>query len=248
MLPVAEFILPGLTPSLGSALGLAGEPLLRWVELAALQAEVGAGRLEPASFLTPPEQATYAAFTFPKRRWEWLGGRLAAKAAALAWAGQPLTLDGLAGWQVVNAADGRPGLQRAGVTAEETVPELSISHSHGLAAALVAERPCGLDLQQVTDTVLRVRERFCTGAEAALLPGDAAARPEISLTLLWAAKEALRKARGGVPLTGFLAMQLVTLEPLAEQGWYFRLALAGAGEYPVVVFLLDDFAGAVSVV
>jgi phosphopantetheinyl transferase (holo-ACP synthase) len=246
--PVAEFPMPPLAPSLQECLGLAKAPVLRRVELAALQAEVEVGRLAPARFLTPTEQTAFAGFTFPKRRLEWLGGRLAAKAAALVWAGQPVTVAGLTEWQVSSAPDGRPELSKVEIAAEKSPRlELSISHSHGVAAALVvAGRPCGLDLQMITDTVVRVRERFCGEAEAVLLPGGGL-RQEVGLTLLWTAKEALRKGRGGVPLTGFLAMQLVGVEELVKQGWCFRLAVAGAGEYPVVVFLVDDFAGAVSV-
>lgn len=247
MFPVTELILPPLIPSLREGLGLAGEPLLHRVDLAALRAVDESGRLEPAQFLTPPEQATYAGFTFPKRRWEWLGGRLAAKSAALAWEGLLLTAAGLAEWQVSNGPDGRPGLQRLTNIHSKPALELSISHSHGVAAALVvADHPCGLDLQKITGTVVRVRERFCTESEGVLLryiDGSEMVR----LTLLWAAKEALRKGRGGVPLTGFLAMRLAGLEKLSEQGWCFRLAVAGAVEYPVVVFLHGDFAGAVSV-
>jgi phosphopantetheinyl transferase len=250
MFPVTELIMQLLTPSLDQCLELAEAPLLRKVELAVLQAEVASDRLDPAGFLTPAEQATFSGFSFPKRRLDWLGGRLAAKAAALAWAGQPVTAAGLAEWQVTSAPDGRPGLQRVGTPAAPA-PELSISHSHGIAAALVmTERPCGLDLQKVTDTVLRVRERFCSASEAALLRAggvETEAREAVRLTLLWAAKEALRKERGGVPLTGFLAMRLTGLARLGEQGWCFRLAVAGAGEYPVVVFLMADLAGAVSV-
>lgn len=248
MFPVAELTLPPLTPSLRSVLQLSAEPLLRLVELTELQAGVAEGRLDPDRFLTPAEQATYATFTFAKRRWEWLGGRLAAKAAALSWVGQSLSDVGLAGWQVGSAADGRPELSKVSAAAESPRLELSISHSHGMAAALlVATRPCGLDLQLITDTVVRVRERFCSEAENALLPGGDIG-PETGLTLLWAAKEALRKGRGGVPLTGFLAMHLDGVAQLADMGWCFRLAIAGAGEYPVVVFLVNDFAGAVSVV
>ncbi len=249
MLPVTEIILPYLTPSLRECLGLAVEPVLRRVNLVALQAEVGAGRLDPAEFLTPAEKATFSGFSFPKRRGEWLGGRLAAKAAALAWAGLPLNTAALVEWQVTSAPDGRPGLLRATTINPDPVPELSISHSHGVAAALVAERPCGLDLQKVTDTVIRAQERFCTEAEASLLRDGVGqdAREKVRLTLLWAAKEALRKGRGGVPLTGFMDMRLAGLERVGEQSWCFRLAVSGAEEYPVVVFLLEDFAGAVSV-
>lgn len=249
MLPVSEFPLPPLTPSLKACLDLTEEPVLRRVDLLALQAEVEVGRLDPAEFLTPAEQATFSGFSFPKRRGEWLGGRLAAKAAALARAGLPLNAAALIEWQVTSAPDGRPGFLRATTINSDPVPELSISHSHGVAAALVAARPCGLDLQIVTDTVIRAQERFCTEAEASLLRDGAGqdAREKMRLTLLWAAKEALRKGRGGVPLTGFMAMRLAGLERLAEQGWCFRLAVTGAKEYPVVVFLLEDFAGAVSV-
>ncbi|HSH12960.1 MAG TPA: 4'-phosphopantetheinyl transferase superfamily protein, partial [Desulfurivibrionaceae bacterium] len=176
----------------------------------------------------------------------------AAKAAALAWEGRPLEVAGLAGWRVESAPDGRPELHRFGVSPDGPKLELSISHSHGLAAALVmAARPCGLDLQKVTDTMLRVRERFCSEAEGELLRGvgmGPEAREEVRLTLLWTAKEALRKGRGGVPLTGFLAMRLVAIELLGEQGWCFRLRVAGAGEYPVVLLLTGDFAWAVCAV
>lgn len=251
MFPVAELTSPPLIPTLRVCLGLTREPILRRVDLVALQAAVADGRLDATRFLTPVEQATFAGFTFSKRRLEWLGGRLAAKAAALAWAGQPVTAAALAEWQVSNAPDGRPGLQKVGVSPSGSGLELSISHSHGVAAALVvAGYPCGLDLQKVTDTVVRVRERFCSEAEGALLQSGGVgheAREEVSMTLLWAAKEALRKGRGGVPLTGFLAMRLAELEKLGEQAWCFRLTISGTGEHPVVVFLVDDFAAGVSV-
>ena len=249
MFPVAELALPPLPPALRTDLGLVAAPVLRRVDLAMLQAEVDGARLAPSGFLTPSEQATFAGFTFPKRRREWLGGRLVAKAAALAWDGQALSASGLAGWQVNSAADGRPDLARVATIGGEAAPELSISHSHGQAAALVASRPCGLDLQKVTDTVLRVRERFGSEAEGILLQRVVPeAREEVCLSLLWAAKEALRKGRGGVPLTGFLAMRLAGIERLGQQSWCFRLAVTGAREYPVVVWLLEDFAVATSVV
>ncbi len=247
MFPVSELTLPPLTPSLREWLKLAAEPVLRRVELTALQAELAAGRLDPAQFLSNSEQASFVGFTFPKRRLEWLGGRLAAKAAALALSGQEVTAAALACWQVSSDSDGRPGLGRIGARIGESAPELSISHSHGIAAALVVtERPCGIDLQKVSDTVVRVRERFSYETEGILLRGGNN-REQVGLTMLWAAKEALRKGRGGVPLTSFLAMRLVGTERLAEHGWCFRLAVAGAREYPVVVFLFDDFAGAVCV-
>ncbi|NTV13329.1 MAG: 4'-phosphopantetheinyl transferase superfamily protein [Desulfobulbaceae bacterium] len=250
MFAFSELILPFRPSALAATLGLPEEPELRRVDLTVLQTLLDTSRMNPDSFLTPAEQATWAGLIFPKRRQEWLGGRLAAKAAALAGSGQTITAAGLAQWQVSSSPDGRPVLGRLGALPGESAAELSISHSHGLAAALVVTaRPCGLDLQKVTDTVVRVRERFCTESEGDLLRrgGAGGEREEVRLSLLWAAKEALRKGRGGVPLTGFLAMQLAGIDRIGELAWCFRLTVAGVGEYQVVVFLFDDFAGAVSV-
>jgi len=252
MFAVTELTLPPLPPPLREELGFTVEPLLRRVDLAMLQALLDTNRLAPGAFLTPAELTIFSGFTFPKRRREWLGGRLAAKAAAMAWDGQPVTTTGLAGWRVSSAPDGRPGLARVKALPGAARLELSISHSHGQAAALVmAARPCGLDLQKITDTVIRVRERFCSEAESDLLrhPGTGLGdRDELRLTLLWAAKEALRKGRGGVPLLAFLATRLTGVERLGQHAWCFRLELAEAREYPVIVFLENDFAGAISVV
>jgi len=248
MFAITEITLPPLPPSLRAELERGGKPVLRRVDLAVLQTLIAANRLDPSCFLTPAEQATLASFTFPKRRLEWLGGRLAAKATALAREGQDITTAALATWQVNSAPDGRPGLQKVPASPGRPAWELSISHSHGLAAALVvAGRSCGLDLQKITATVVRVREWFCSDAEAALMRSALVGPDEVRLTQLWAAKEAVRKGRGGVPLTGFLAMRLAGIEKLAEQAWCLRLAVAGAAEYPVVVFLVEDFVWAVSV-
>jgi phosphopantetheinyl transferase len=139
------------------------------------------------------------------------------------------------------AHEGKPG------------PELSISHSQGLAAALaVADYPCGLDLQRVTDTVLRVREKFCHKSEAELLRclGKSPESALQSLTMLWTAKEALRKGLGGHPLTGFLAMRLISLDQIGEGAWLFTLALSGARarRHPVATWWLEDFSTALTVI
>ena len=153
-------------------------------------------------------------------------------------------------WQVESGPYGRPFYQPLRGCAAGT--ELSITHSHGLAAAVaVAGHPCGLDLQRVSAVILRIREKFCHDSEAELLvSGKKPERLAADLTMLWSAKEALRKALGGHPLTGFLAMRLEGLEKIAERAWLLTLVTVSGGnvvEHPVATWWLEDFATALTV-
>jgi phosphopantetheinyl transferase len=232
---------------LAETLGLGVRLALSLVRLADLQAALESGEFVPAERLAPAELDRWAGYRFPKRRLEWLGGRWAAKhAAASLW-----TETAPGDWQVESEPDGRPFFRQ--VRRHQPATELSISHSHGLAAALaVAGYPCGLDLQRAAETVLRVREKFCHQSEAELLDCSEK-RPETaveSLTMLWAAKEALRKGLGGRHLTGFLTMRLQSLDRIADRAWLFTLAVSGGREsrHPVAVWWLADFAIALTVI
>jgi len=66
-------------------------------------------------------------------------------------------------------------------------------------------------------------------------------------TLLWSAKEALRKARGSHPLTGFLAMQLIEVEQPDSNCWIFKLRVNNE-KYLVSTSIKNDFALALSVI
>lgn len=240
------FPLPLPPARLAEILGSSPPLALSLVRLAGLQSALAAGDPAPMRHLAPSELARYESYHFAKRRLEWLGGRLAAKqsAATLCPGSSPKS------WVVGNRVDGQPFLQPV---AGYAAPTLSISHSHGLAAALaVSGQPCGFDLQQNTDTVVRVREKYCRETEAGLLHrGGLAAEPVTeSLTMLWAAKEALRKGLGGHPLTGFLAMELARIQEVADRAWLFTLKIKTArdAEHPVLVWWLGDFAAALTVI
>jgi len=232
---------------LAQKLGLGENLSLTLVRLADLRAALESGGFLPAERLTPAELEQYSGYRFQKRQLEWLGGRWAAKHAAAT-----LRVEtGPEDWEVGTGPDGRPFFRPTRWGKPEL--ELSISHSHGLAAALVvAGYPCGLDLQRVTDTVLRVREKFCHESELELL-SCLGKNPESalqSLTMLWTAKEALRKGLGGHPLTGFLSMRLTTLDRFGEGAWLFTLALSGASKinHPVATWWHEDFAAALTVI
>lgn len=153
-----------------------------------------------AGLLSPAEQTRYASLTHPKRQRQWLGGRLAAKQAVtalLAGIDPPL----LTALTIANDATGKPFV--AGECIRQPL-SLSISHSGDLAVALAAPAPCGIDIQQITPAMARVRQRFLSPAEEDAMSEALAGLPELTrLTMLWAAKEALRKLFSGPPVPAF---------------------------------------------
>lgn len=179
-------------------------------------------------FLTEQERQKFAAFRLLKRRREWLGGRLAAKHAALTMMAQ--APDAWQKVQISNDPQGKPFLEALGHPAR-ACPHISISHSHGLAVAMAAAHPCGIDVQRLVPTILNIRERFADQGELEVLasaPGPQGLSETARLTLLWAAKEAVRK--------------MIPLEPLL---WFNELRVVGVASIPTgnVLLTLDATSG-----
>lgn len=166
-----------------------------------------------AHSLASHEQDYLGRMTSAKRKTEWLGGRFAAKYVSaevlsehgcnLPWHNQ----------SIVNDENGRPFL--APHKKSTVLPDISISHSRDLAAAMaVSTGLCGIDIQKISPQVIRVRERFCSAAEEQILFSFFRASHDqyaIFLTKLWAAKEAVRKVANTGSLPGFLALELTEI-------------------------------------
>ena len=204
-----------------SLFGISGPLSLILLPLAKLE------QAHAVSCLTPTELERYAQYTYPKRKLEWLGGRMAAKYAAMTATTIHENDEKMVPWtalEVAAATDGRPFI-RAADNPDRVLPDISISHSHGLAAAMAAVHGrCGVDIQKVTPSVIRVKKKFAPPAEVDILQGLADSGPVASqLTLLWAAKEALKKAVGTEVLPGFLGVELCTAitETDRKLGTYF---------------------------
>jgi phosphopantetheinyl transferase len=181
---------------------------------------------QAVSSLSQAELNRYARFNYPKRQLEWLGGRVAAKYALMAAATAEIigAVPQWSGLEVTAAPDGRPFVRIAD-DPDRVLPDISISHSHGLAAAMAAAQGrCGVDIQKVTESVIRVQKKFAAPAELNILQGLADSGPKASqLSLLWAAKEALKKAVGTKILPGFLGVELcrAATDTDRELGTYF---------------------------
>ena len=144
------------------------------------------------SWLSAEEQQYLARFRFPKRYNEWLSGRIAAKCCLLQAAKKQSTPLRPEECSILPDSHGRPVLSGAQMG---TSMQLSISHSHQYAVAMTADLACGIDIQHIGDRIFKVRDRIATTKELVLADSLQAGSREAGLTLLWVAKEAVKKHR-----------------------------------------------------
>jgi phosphopantetheinyl transferase len=172
----------------------------------------GGSALQPAraAELNDLEHSALAAFKLPKRRAQWLTGRLCAKQAVIGYCREhlpQLPLPAANRIHIRNSPSGRPYIDCG--RADVNSLDISISHSGEYAIALVASGPCGVDIQKDSESLLRVRSHFCLEWESELLQR---CLPDLDhgqrLTLLWTAKEAAKKALSLGKMPGFLTLLL----------------------------------------
>ncbi len=149
--------------------------------------------------LSAAEQEYFQRFKYMKRKKEWLGGRIAAKAAILALAlASPHAADrDLRSITILPNKHGRPIVEElpACLSALGNEPTISLSHSDGFAVALAREgSSCGIDLQEISPKLAGLTSHFATDAELQLLAQQAGCDEDTRLTMLWTVKEALKKA------------------------------------------------------
>lgn len=153
---------------------------------------------DPLHWLTPPERLVYDSWLSPKRRAEWLAGRLAAKSLIRDTFGpDPLTF-----------AIGRDGVAPCVLSADAPPLILSLSHSQGLGAATISdgrkEGSAGIDVQHIRPVHPGLCARVFTLDERRQIGGHFGAEDDpAGLLLFWALKEAAIKARRtawGLPL------------------------------------------------
>lgn len=74
---------------------------------------------------------------------------------------------------------------------------ISISHDSDYAAVMIANYDCGIDLQSVSEKVLRIKHKFFDDNDKMIVPNELN-----GLTIAWSIKEALHKLNGD-PLVYF---------------------------------------------
>jgi len=151
--------------------------------------------------LSAAEQDYFQRFKYMKRKKEWLGGRIAAKAAILPLASHHAADQNLRSITILPNKHGRPIVEElpASLSALGNEPTISLSHSDGFAVALARAKStsragCGIDLQEISPKLAGLTSHFATDAELQLLAQQAGCDEDTVLTMLWTVKEALKKA------------------------------------------------------
>ncbi len=140
-------------------------------------------------WLSEEEQKYVSRYRFPKRSSEWLSGRIAAKAALLR--DSDLLQEKYEPGEITILADehGRPIIIRP---QSVQMVQLSISHSHRYGVAMISSHGCGIDIQRIESRIAHLGDHIGTEQEIQMATKTVGSLLE-GLTLLWAAKEAIKK-------------------------------------------------------
>jgi len=165
-------------------------------------------RLLPAADEIPPEKILKTPYTLlhrrectqlqkyrlPKRRSEYLTGRICAKMAMSDYL--HLTLQDppeMNQIEIKNSEYGQPFIT-SHQSVSSPMPYISISHSSGYGAAVAAQHRCGIDIQRQENSLIKVREKYCLEDDYRIVSRIIPEGGELlGLSLLWSAKEAIQK-------------------------------------------------------
>ncbi len=151
------------------------------------------------------------------RHMEWLAGRTAVKDAVRSWLRKHYGLELLAAdVEIEQDEHGKPRVAGLWTTQVPAAPEISLTHSDGMAVALVCDpadgQQIGIDLQRVRD----VKEDFLKLAfgpdeERLISSLPSSARAEWIMRL-WCAKEAVSKALGRGLVEGPKSVEILSFD------------------------------------
>ena len=163
------------------------------------------------------ERKTFKELRGPERRQiEWLSGRTAAKDAIRSFVKQQYGLALLpADIEIVQDEHGRPAAQGPWVRQLPSAPEVSLSHTEGMAVALAGDgrngRRVGIDVQLVRELKPDFETLALTVDEQRILNAVPESIRAEWLVRLWCAKEAVAKALGRGLMEGPLSVRVLHL-------------------------------------
>ena len=193
-------------------------------------------RLLLSLILSPAEQNYFQRFSYMKRKREWLGGRLAAKVSLL----YPSDLQQLGQLTILPDTHGRPVVDWQ-ESSPVPVPAISITHSNRFAAALTAPEPaCGIDLQEISPKLPGLTDRFTSKREMELMA--AVQEDELTgLTMLWSAKEAVKKSILHDQPSVFSGIKVEQITVVADHCRQIHCAVQGQQQQTVMVYTYSPY-------
>ncbi len=148
--------------------------------------------------LTHPEIDLFNTLDSPRKKWEWLYGRLAAKDAVRMWMRQHFDIEQMhpLSFAILNDEQGCPYVQL--LEDRPGVPFISISHVQDRSFAAVSHMPVGIDVEPADREIDTAAKTFITSPEEFGLMASMAGVQEESQSLLrlWCAKESVGKSLG----------------------------------------------------
>ena len=186
----------------------------------------------PKQVLSGPELSYFKRFSYPKRRREWLGGRIAAKFALLEIGRSDRMIGRLQQLSILPDDHGRP------VADTKQDISISISHSGGFAVGFaVMEVACGIDLQRTSSKLVDLTERFASAHELTVLARLSVHGGETTrLTMLWAAKEALKKSLLHDQPAIFSGIELQRVTIIQDHAYRFCCTVDGHLEQTAMIY------------
>jgi len=209
---------------------------------------------KPHGYLHDGELVQLKKYKLPKRRSEYLTGRICAKMAASSYLKSALHIPpAMNQIEINNIEFGNPFITFH-PPASLPVPRISISHSKGYGAAIAASHPCGIDIQSQEKSLIKVQEKYCAEQEYInLLKVVPEGHELLRLSLLWSAKEAIQKRfskNNSMPTFLDIHLQAGTRVDCDIVLFYFSLPPDTFQQYPriitVVAGTIRNYAIAVS--
>ncbi|MGO9242759.1 MAG: beta-ketoacyl synthase N-terminal-like domain-containing protein [Bryobacteraceae bacterium] len=189
-------------------------------------------------FLSAGERAEWNGAGSAKRKCDWLGGRIAAKIALQMLVDHEAPTNRIV---ISNRPDDRQPVAALDPPREGVAASVSISHSRNVAVALASLSPgFGVDVEAVCQTVEEVLPQYAAEDEARAFR-ETFGSPLDALTLLWAAKEACRKALGA---TNVAALELALGEIRRQDEYALAVFRHAGGEVRCALFLDSGYAWA----
>jgi len=200
------------------------------------------GKEHLLELLSPEEKKLFATYSYPKRQKEWLAGRFACKYAVLLLLDETFSHQQFPTFSVLPGKRGSPELFFPENPLKK--PSVSISHSGKYAAAMAGfAASCGLDIQKVTAKIMNVISRFAAPEEIKLLEtGTSNMDEQERLTLLWSAKEAIKKSLLHDQPVIFKGVTLQRLSTEKVTSLWLSSSLDEPKTAEVTAFLLGDYA------
>ncbi|MCI5221323.1 MAG: 4'-phosphopantetheinyl transferase superfamily protein [Candidatus Electrothrix sp. AR4] len=172
------------------------------------------------------EQIYFKRFKHIKRRNEWLGGRIAVKAAIRIFSDQEQS--DLCQLTILPNEYGRP-VAEGGIGGQANL-SISLSHCDRYAVALAGSgNACGIDLQKISQKLDSLTDHFASDKELALLGRQTADKKyhDTWLTMLWTVKESLKKSTLHDQSVIFSETETKRIIPVREHVYHFSCAVQG---------------------